>query len=422
MNQRAQELQLEVGRRVDVGEERRVDLHSSDVELCVGVVEGEARPDGEAPLERGQRRLRPAPGSGPVCGTAASLARLAERAQRAPPSSAGSRPAGTTQTSCVAARRPATTPGERCPHLRPVVEQERGTAARPALPTASSSSQASPSTRQAAVGERLAAEPRRAPSASRSACSRRRRAGRPVRRSTRHGSRVDVQPSAAHEAAQRDAAVVRELDREARRRADRDEHRAAGDGRLLHELEREPAAHAEDASARAAGGRSRNAQPTTLSIALCRPTSSRRQRASPLGGEEPGRVQPAGRLERRPAPRAAASGSAASSASGMRRSALDARRLDGDRLEGALAADAARRRRVEAAAASRPGRSPGASTSTVFAARSSGSRAPVRAQALREREAERELLVVAGRPHRHGDRRAADRGSRAAPRRRRGRR
>jgi hypothetical protein len=43
----------------------------------------------------------------------------------------------------------------------------------------------------------------------------------------------------------------------------------------------------------------------------------------------------------------------------------------------------------------------------VFAARSSGSARP-RGAALREAEAERELLVVARRAHRHRDRLAAD--------------
>ena len=44
----------------------------------------------------------------------------------------------------------------------------------------------------------------------------------------------------------------------------------------------------------------------------------------------------------------------------------------------------------------------------MFAARSSGSAGRERPQALGEREPERELLVVPGRPHRHGDRPSAD--------------
>ena len=57
--------------------------------------------------------------------------------------------------------------------------------------------------------------------------------------------RVDVDGAAADEAAERDAAVGGEVDGEARRRADRDENRATGDGGLLDELEREPPADAE---------------------------------------------------------------------------------------------------------------------------------------------------------------------------------
>ena len=48
----------------------------------------------------------------------------------------------------------------------------------------------------------------------------------------------------------------------------------------------------------ASGSRpSRTASPTTLSTALCRPTSSRSATSSPAGGEQPGGVQPAGLVE-----------------------------------------------------------------------------------------------------------------------------
>ena len=85
----------------------------------------------------------------------------------------------------------------------------------------------------------------------------------------------------------------------------------------------------------------------TLSIALCRPTSSRRQSSSPSAVKRPVACRP---------PVASNAACASRSRSGQRRerserhaqSALDSRRLDGDRLERALAADAARRRRVEA--------------------------------------------------------------------------
>src|SRR2546423_1097551 len=57
--------------------------------------------------------------------------------------------------------------------------------------------------------------------------------------------RVDGGGPAADEAAERNAAVRGEVDGEARRRADGDEDRTAGDRGLLDELEREPAAYAE---------------------------------------------------------------------------------------------------------------------------------------------------------------------------------
>ena len=87
--------------------------------------------------------------------------------------------------------------------------------------------------------------------------------------------------------------------------------------------------------------------------------------------------------------------------------ALDARRLDGDRFKRAFPADAARARRVEAS------REPvGIETRRVELDRIRGEvvREPraLGPQALREREAKRQLLVVAGRPHRHRDGPAAD--------------
>ena len=125
-----------------------------------------------------------------------------------------------------------------------------------------------------------------------------------------------------------------------------------------------------------------------------------------VGREEPGRVQPAGRLER-----------------GLRRSqpvrelrdergvdaqvALDARRLDGDGLERALAADAAGGGGVEAALQAAD---VGAGRVDVDRVRGQivGSAGVERPQPLREAEAERELLVVAGGPHRHRDGHAGD--------------
>ena len=90
-----------------------------------------------------------------------------------------------------------------------------------------------------------------------------------------------------------------------------------------------------------------------------------------------------------------------------RSSRLDARRLDRDRLERALAADAARRRGVEAALEPRrieAGRVhlDGVRGEVVGEARAR------RPQPLGEAEAERELLVVPGRPHRDRDGPSAD--------------
>ena len=135
-----------------------------------------------------------------------------------------------------------------------------------------------------------------APSASRSAPTHRRREVRLSRLDDPPRLRVDGHSAVAHPAAERHAAIRRQLDRERRRRTDRDEDRAAGDRGLLHELEREAAAHAEHDVA--SGSRpSPNAQPMTLSMALCRPTSSRTQSELALGVEEAGRMQAARRRE-----------------------------------------------------------------------------------------------------------------------------
>ena len=87
--------------------------------------------------------------------------------------------------------------------------------------------------------------------------------------------------------------------------------------------------------------------------------------------------------------------------------ALDRRRLDGDRLERALAADTARGGRVEGTlqpAGVEPRRVELDRVRRKIVRQARGDRM----QALGEREAERELLVVPGRTHRHRDRRAAD--------------
>ena len=223
------------------------------------------------PLEHGQRRPRPRAGKRAVGVTAASR-QASPKARISSAVTCGQSTGRKTQTSCAAARRPATTPaiGARTSVRRP----GRRTAAR----------------------ARRASRPRAARRTLRRACaSRARRASRPdacerLRRpealagaaDEQHSRQtddaprlgVDVQPPVADEAAERDAAVARELDGERRRRADGDEDRAAGDRRLLDELERQAAADAEDRAG--SGSRpSSNARPITLSIALCRPTSSR---------------------------------------------------------------------------------------------------------------------------------------------------
>ena len=86
---------------------------------------------------------------------------------------------------------------------------------------------------------------------------------------------------------------------------------------------------------------------------------------------------------------------------------LDTRRVDGDRLQRALAADAARRRRVEAPLEPRR-----IELRSVDVDRVRGKVVRkvrrVRPQALGQAEAECELLVVARRAHRHRDGTAAD--------------
>ena len=147
-------------------------------------------------------------------------------------------------------------------------------------------------------GERLAAEAAPAPWEIRTARTRRRRAARPSGPDAPR-LRVDVRRCRPRVKPQSViAAVGGELDGERRRRADRHDDRAAGDRGLLHELEREPAADAEHGSD-SGSSPSRNAQPITLSIALWRPTSSRRQRSSPSAVKRPVACSPPVDVERR---------------------------------------------------------------------------------------------------------------------------
>ena len=210
-------------------------------------------------------------------------------------------------------------------------------------------------------------------------------------------------PCSAREAAQRHPAVGGELDRERRRRPDADEDRRSRDRRLLDELERQPPADAEDRPP--SGSRpSSSAQPITLSIALWRPTSSRTHIRRPSGSNRPVACRPPVRWK----PGCTVGRSAASSARATLRAGRERRAVDRDLLERALAAHAAGRGRVEPAPPGileqRPGDFDG-----VAAKSSVGPRRPhLGDQPLAEQEAERELLVVTGRAHRHGQRLAVD--------------
>ena len=235
----------------------------------------------------------------PEAGLSAGTRRAPMSARSSSGVTSGQSTGRTRHVSCVAARSPAMTPKTGARSSAPSSSTGNGSAsASSALPTAMHlvADLAQRSARRARRASRR--ETTRAPSASRTARTRRRRAARPSRLDDPPRLGVDGDTAVAHPAAERHAAIGRELDRERRRRADRDEDRAAGDGRLLHELEREPSADAEHVRRERQQSPSRNAQPTTLSIALWRPTSSRTHSELAVGVEEPGRVQAAGRRER----------------------------------------------------------------------------------------------------------------------------
>ena len=251
--------------------------------------------DGDTPLELREHRLRVH--ARQRAGRCDARASMSSRSSRDVTS--GQSTGRTTDTSWVAARNAGDDAVDRRPLLRAVVHDGNGRSSpSAALPTAMhlrarllgafgrrARRSVSPRNRASAFGEPNRSE---APPTSSTPVAARRSATARCRRSRGHRA-----PSRRPSCRGR-----RELDRERRRRADRDQDRAAGHGRLLHELEREPAADAQDAS-RERQPPSRNAQPTTLSIALWRPTSSRRHDKLAVGVEQPGRVQSAGRRERR---------------------------------------------------------------------------------------------------------------------------
>ena len=247
-------------------------------------------------------------------------------------------------------------------------------------------------------------ETARAPSATRSAqAAHRRRASDAGHARVRQRLRVHGRGAAADEPAERRPAVGCELHRERRRRADRDEHRAPGDGRLLHELEREPPADAEDRprerqEALAVGPAEDLVHRVVPADVLPHAASSPSTSNSPVAWSPPvsAKVACAARAGRG-APRRA-------EAARRGRSRSAAHRPPPPRARPSRR----RRRRTRCRRTAGPLESdPGASTSTTFAARSPDGRAAA-ADPLGEAEAERKLLVVAGRPHRHRDGRAVD--------------
>ena len=262
-------------------------LALDDVELGIRAVEGE-RALCEALLEQRERSLRPRAWQRARlrdrC-VAAGLAELAQELRR------HTRTVDREEHRNVVRR--GSEPGDhacdRRTHDGRVVEQ-RGTASSPALPTASSSSHASAEDAPAALGQRLVVELARAPWASRSAGWRRRRAGRPsARDAPRLG--VDVQPAAAHEAAERHPAV-------APRAATASDDGAptatsigtAGDRGLLHELEREAAADAERPRC-ASGSRPRRTPSRSPCPSRCGARRPRARRAAaPCASKSPWRA------------------------------------------------------------------------------------------------------------------------------------
>ncbi len=397
---------------------RRSSVDDGDVEARERVAHDQSARR-QRPLERRQRGLAVRARERAGLRDGGVAARVGERV-RARPRSAAAVDGKHDATSCRAARSPATRPAIGARTSVAVVEHA-GTAAR--------------ARRRLADGDALVARlaeqrARRAPRASR----RRARASAfgepnrvlapptsrtPVRRDApRLG--VDVGRAVADEPAQRDAAIRGELDREARRRADGDDDRAAGDRRLLHELEREPAAHAERPTRRAEAARRRtpSRRPCRARCAGRRPRA--RRASSPSGVEEPGRVQAARGRERRPAPRAAGPAAPTTTRERHAQLRLDARRLDARPPR----AHPCRRRRTtttcRSSAAAASGRSR-AHRPRPCSRRDRPAGAPPPGEALprgRTRaRAPRRARASASSPRRGGRRS----GSRAAPRRRRGR-
>ena len=181
--------------------------------------------------------------------------------------------------------------------------------------------------------------------------------------------------------------------------------RAFLDGRLLDELEGEAAADAENRARERQQPVEKGAADHLVQRVVAADVLADAQQLA-LGGEEPGRVQPARCLEGR-----LCLAEPVGKLDDQRRLdpqvALHPRRLDRDGLERALAADTARGRGVEAALQPAEvciGRVDVDRVDGEIVGHAGGERV----QSLREAEAERELLVVPRRPHRHRHGRAAD--------------
>ena len=181
---------------------------------------------------------------------------------------------------------------------------------------------------------------------------------------------------------------------------------APATGGLLHELEREAPAHAEHVTGeREPAVEQRPADDLVHRVVA--PDVLPDEHELARGREQAGRVQAAGALERRLDELV---GEADEESRGTRGPAarVEHGRADGDLLERALAADAARGARVEAARA-RVARERAGDVDGVggeVRGRVDGARRVD--ERLAEQEAQRELLVVARRPHGHRERPAVD--------------
>ena len=96
-----------------------------------------------------------------------------------------------------------------------------------------------------------------------------------ARRARSARPRVDVEAAVAQEAHERQPEAARRVDGQARRRRDGAQHRDAGHGRLLHELEARAARDRARRSCASGVAPASSACRSSLSSALCRPTSSR---------------------------------------------------------------------------------------------------------------------------------------------------